>query len=125
MRAQIKRWIVAPTMAVGVAAGLIAAAMPQASASTTAPYIREGSRGMGVYCVQETLNLEFTLEPQYQVTVDSIFGPKTLASLKQFQLEHRFTVDGVVGRQTGSYMALLDTNNWPYLRDCVNYLPTY
>lgn len=125
MRAQIKRWIVAPTMAVGIAAGAIAAAMPQASASTTAPYLREGSRGTGVYCVQETLNLEFALEPQFQVTVDSIFGPKTLASVKEFQREERFTVDGVVGPQTGNYMALLDTNNYPYLRSCVNYLPTY
>jgi peptidoglycan hydrolase-like protein with peptidoglycan-binding domain len=124
VHARIKRLIVVPAMAAGIAVGILAGVMPSASASTTAPYIHEGSRGTGVVCVQLTVNDELAAEPQFHVDVDGIFGPKTLAAVKEFQRWERFTVDGVVGRQTGSYMALLDTNNFG-LPGCINYLPTY
>lgn len=70
-----------------------------ASASTTAPFIREGSRGTGVTCVQKALNnLGAHLVP------DGIDGPLTTAAVKTFQREVGFTVDGIVGPETGTYL---------------------
>jgi hypothetical protein len=51
-----------------------------ASASTTAPYVRDGDRGYAVWCVQYALN---NVYPRLHLDEDSKFGPATLAGVKQ------------------------------------------
>jgi peptidoglycan hydrolase-like protein with peptidoglycan-binding domain len=70
-----------------------------ASASTTAPYIREGSRGTGMVCVQKALN-----DLGARLVADGIDGSKTTAAVKTFQKKVGFQVDGIVGPNTGSYL---------------------
>jgi len=91
-----------------------------ADARVGAPYIRQGSQGQGVVCVQETLNAVGAA----RVTVDGIDGPATTASVKQYQGWFGFTQDGIVGPQTGTQMWTND-QGYGVPASCYNYLPTY
>lgn len=67
----------------------------QVQASRPLPTLRLGSKGDDVKYLQEALNYH-----GYTVTVDSIFGKKTEAAVKQFQKSRKLTVDGIVGQKT-------------------------
>lgn len=104
MRMSIKRSSVAVST-LGIAAAAALALAPSASASTTAPYIRYGSSGNGVWCVQYALNTQ-----GYNLTEDSKFGPKTLAAVKSFQRHTYLHVDGIVGPLTGDEIVGADSS---------------
>jgi peptidoglycan hydrolase-like protein with peptidoglycan-binding domain len=92
---------------VGVSAGTLAAvAVAPASASTTAPYIREGSHGTGGRCVHTALNDNFGAH----LTVDGIDGAKTTAAVKAAQRTIGYAADGIIGPLTGSYLYSEDVN---------------
>ncbi len=77
-----------------VAAG--AGAGPNANNATNSePTLVEGDTGAAVQKLQTRLNVWGAT-----LTVDSDFGPATLAAVKAFQTEQKLTVDGIVGPQT-------------------------
>lgn len=84
--------------------GAVALAAP-ASASTSAPYIRDGDKGYAVWCVQFALNTQ-----GWKLDEDSKFGPATLAAVKQFQRNTDQAADGVVGPLTGNEIAGADSS---------------
>lgn len=105
-----------------VAGGTILAACiatGTAFASTTAPYIREGSQGTGVKCVQRALNANF----HAGLVVDGIDGTKTTAAVKAFQREVMIQVDGIVGPESGTYLYSQD-ENLGLGATCYPYVPT-
>lgn len=59
------------------------------------PVLRLGSRGSTVVFLQQRLS-----DASFPVTKDGVFGPKTEASVKQFQGLRRLTPDGIVGPKT-------------------------
>lgn len=59
------------------------------------PVIREGSKGEYVRIAQGRLVVK-----GYPLKVDGEFGPKTKETVKQFQLDHRLKVDGIIGSKT-------------------------
>jgi peptidoglycan hydrolase-like protein with peptidoglycan-binding domain len=63
-----------------------------------AAYLRTGSTGENVRQLQEVLN--FLVKPQPLLKVDGIFGPKTQASVVQFQELAKLSADGIVGPLT-------------------------
>jgi peptidoglycan hydrolase-like protein with peptidoglycan-binding domain len=71
--------------------------VPAALAHGPVPAARYGDRGLSVACVQRGLRLL----NYSSVTMDGIFGPKTLAAVKSFQSSVRLSADGIVGRLTG------------------------
>jgi len=76
-----------------------------------------GSTGSDVVLLQNTLNIKLAQIPLLKP--DGIFGPKTLARVKQFQRGNDLVVDGVVGPKTWS--ALLNNSGQPDTRtgcDC-------
>lgn len=105
---------VAATAAVSGAI-LFAAANP-ADASKSAPYLKEGSKGFGVRCVQYA---SFT-------TADGDFGPKTTKAVKRIQAYFGLKQDGIVGPKTGEEILFLlaashdsrytDAKCYPYVR---------
>jgi peptidoglycan hydrolase-like protein with peptidoglycan-binding domain len=109
--------LVASIIGGAILAGTVATA---ASASTTAPYIREGSRGAGVLCAQLVF-IWTGIAPNMKA--DGIDGPQTTAALKTFQHDEGLAVDGVIGPATGSIL-------WQILHynigdsGCYAYLPT-
>ena len=58
-------------------------------------YLSTGSRGKNVVAVQEMLN-----ENGYKLETDGIYGPKTKAAVKDYQMVNGLDVDGVVGNET-------------------------
>jgi peptidoglycan hydrolase-like protein with peptidoglycan-binding domain len=103
--------------ALGIVATATVAMAPLASASTTAPYIRDGSRGFGVWCVQYALNTQ-----GFHLDEDSKFGPATLAAVKQFQRDTDLPADGIVGPYTGDEIAGADSS-WG-APNCESAVPT-
>lgn len=59
------------------------------------PFIKEGSTGSGVTQLQSALVVR-----GYPIATDGLFGPRTLAAVKQFQDSAGITVDGLVGPMT-------------------------
>lgn len=59
------------------------------------PTIRQGSKGAAVKYAQERLS-----KRGYRLTLDGIFGPGTVAAVRQFQAAEGLTPDGVVGART-------------------------
>lgn len=57
--------------------------------------LRKGSKGESVMWLQFELN-----EAGYGLTIDGIFGDKTLAALLTFQQSCKIEVDGIVGQET-------------------------
>lgn len=99
--------VLATTVAVGTA-----------DASTSAPYVREGSRGPGVKCVQEALNKAVHAE----LVVDGIDGPATTSAVKTFQYRYGLSEDGIVGPRTGEDVWAWDLSMG--LNSCYPYVPT-
>jgi len=74
----------------------VSAARRTATAATSGMALaRYGSRGLHVALLQRKLN-----DRGYRLAVDGIFGPKTLAAVKDYQRKHGLAVDGVVGPRT-------------------------
>lgn len=61
------------------------------------PVIKKGSKGDWVVIAQGRL-----VVAGYKIEVDGVFGPKTEEAVKQFQLDHHLTVDGIIGKNTWS-----------------------
>ena len=63
--------------------------------------LSQGSRGEGVRTVQSQLNTVARSYPAIaRLAVDGIFGPRTAASVREFQRIFDLTVDGIVGPAT-------------------------
>jgi hypothetical protein len=62
------------------------------------PQLQLGSRGQNVQRLQRLLNSR--LDSDTDLKVDGIFGPKTRASVIEFQKESDLKSDGIVGRET-------------------------
>ncbi|MCL4794829.1 MAG: peptidoglycan-binding protein [Bryobacteraceae bacterium] len=62
------------------------------------PVIRKGSSGLMVAYCQNLLNARGASHPI--LWVDGMFGPKTEAAVRQFQLMRHLYVDGIVGGET-------------------------
>ncbi len=62
------------------------------------PTIRNGSTGLSVAYCQNLLNARLTTQPC--LWVDGMFGMKTEARVRQYQMMKRLQVDGVVGGDT-------------------------
>lgn len=58
-------------------------------------YLKKGHKGSLVRELQEDLK-----KLGYKITVDGDYGPKTEATVKEFQKDHKLTVDGVAGPET-------------------------
>lgn len=61
------------------------------------PVLRDGDSGSAVKTAQSDLNKHGAAP---QLAVDGVFGPKTLAAVKQFQATSKLTVDGIIGPLT-------------------------
>ena len=57
--------------------------------------LKKGSKGVGVKWLQWELN-----ESGYNLTIDGVFGDKTLDAVKSFQHKHGLVIDGLVGKNT-------------------------
>jgi hypothetical protein len=65
------------------------------------PSIRSGDREHPVHTLQYLLRAR-----NHPVTVDGIFGPKTDAAVRAFQVEKHLTIDGIVGPKTWSALII-------------------
>ena len=74
------------------------------------PLLRSGSQGNFVYLLQFILN-----EYGYNLTVDGIFGSRTLNAVRDFQRNNSLSVDGLVGANT--WRTLLTLPPYPLLRE--------
>ena len=83
----------------GSAAGGQFAAGSSGAAPTNAAPVGSGAKGAQVSDLQKRLN---ALGMKPPLKVDGIFGPKTLAAVKAFQVSHGLKVDGLVGPKTTS-----------------------
>lgn len=104
--------------ALGASALLLA---PTASASTSAPYIRYGSSGAGVTCVQKALAFGAGLLTPSDV--DGQDGPKTTTAIREYQANVGIPVDGIVGPQTGDHL-MYDEELIGLYSACYPYIPT-
>lgn len=59
------------------------------------PVLKKGSKGDWVVIAQGRL-----VVAGYPLDVDGIFGQKTYETVKQFQLDHHLTIDGIIGKNT-------------------------
>ena len=75
------------------------------------PTIAPGANGEPVRRLQRALRRQ----PDLDIAVDGVFGPKTEAAVKDFQQGASLTVDGVVGPQT--WAALPDGGPMPTLKE--------
>lgn len=108
---------------VGAAVLATAIGVGTANASTTAPYIHNGTHGVGAECVQAGLNYA----DNAGLTVDGVDGALTTAAVKTFQRRNGLSVDGIVGPATGDILwrdILADeASSTPYIF-CGLWLPT-
>ncbi|RJL08397.1 N-acetylmuramoyl-L-alanine amidase [Paracoccus siganidrum] len=96
----------APTLCPGFDVRSWWASVDTGSASTIAapeipPTIRNGSRGEAVSDAQHRLRAR-----GYDIIADGIFGPRTEATVRQFQRANGLAADGIIGPK--SWAALLD-----------------
>ena len=96
---KIKLVALALAIATGAGAGVAAvatAAYGETAVVTEAANIVKGDTAANVKKVQQRLKeLGY-----YTIAVDGIWGPKTLAAVKNFQRDYGLTVDGIVGTWT-------------------------
>lgn len=59
------------------------------------PVLKKGSKGDWVVIAQGRL-----VVAGYPLDVDGVFGPKTEETVKQFQMDHHLTIDGIIGKNT-------------------------
>ena len=63
--------------------------------------LRQGDSGTAVFTLQRQLNRIAKDYPFFgKLTVDGVFGPRMVSTVKTFQRQFNLTADGVVGRQT-------------------------
>ena len=74
------------------------------------PLLRSGSQGNFVYLLQFILN-----QYGYNLSVDGIFGSRTLNAVRDFQRNNSLSVDGLVG--TNTWRTLLTLSPYPLLRE--------
>lgn len=74
------------------------------------PLLRNGDRGNFVYLLQFILN-----QYGYNLSVDGIFGSRTLSAVRDFQSNNSLAVDGLVGNNT--WKTLLNLPPYPLLRE--------
>ena len=74
------------------------------------PLLRNGDRGNFVYLLQFILN-----QYGYNLSVDGIFGSRTLNAVRDFQQNNSLNVDGLVGPNT--WRTLLTLPPYPLLRE--------
>ena len=74
------------------------------------PLLRSGSQGNFVYLLQFILN-----QYGYNLSVDGIFGSRTLNAVRDFQRNNSLSVDGLVG--TNTWRTLLTLPPYPLLRE--------
>ena len=67
----------------------------KAQEEKTMPVLKKGSKSEDVKILQQKLNSK-----GYKLTVDGIFGNKTLEAVKDFQEKNGLLVDGIVGKNT-------------------------
>ncbi|KPI18279.1 Peptidoglycan-binding domain 1 protein [Actinobacteria bacterium OV450] len=119
----------------GAAVTLLAGFSGTAQASSTAPSIGYGysTSGPGVKCAQIFANRYGGYSGHIQE--DGRYGSETQTAIKQFQARARrapynypLSVDGVVGKQTGTAMLRIardDHDLEPWIYDtCVHHLPS-
>lgn len=80
------------------------------------PLLRNGSQGNFVYLLQFILN-----QYGYNLSVDGIFGTRTLNAVRDFQRNNSLSVDGLVGNNT--WKTLLTLPPYPLLKQ--NYRGAY
>ena len=80
------------------------------------PLLRNGSQGKFVYLLQFILN-----QYGYNLSVDGIFGTRTLNAVRDFQRNNSLSVDGLVGNNT--WKTLLTLPPYPLLKQ--NYRGAY
>ncbi len=108
-------------VAVAVVAVLATTLIGTAEARVGAPYIRYGSTGEGVKCVQVAMNAS----NMGSLAVDGIFGSQTLSAVKRFQAWYGYSVDGIVGPTTGQSVYHWDLSTSQGYGDwCYNFVPT-
>lgn len=75
---------------------------PTTTTSATSKTFKGITRFLALHSYGEDVNLLQTLLNQhgYKLKVDGIFGPKTLAAVKDFQKKNGLKVDGIVGPKT-------------------------
>lgn len=73
-------------------------ALPQ-EPSSAQPVLRSGSTGEAVRRAQRALGT---------VSVDGVFGSRTLAAVRAFQARHGLVVDGIVGKRTWAALGSAD-----------------
>ncbi|MBS2536679.1 peptidoglycan-binding protein [Catenulispora sp. NF23] len=119
VRKTITRRAALMTAAAGLAATGSVAMAADASASTSAAYIRYGSHGAGVTCVQKALNYY----DGAGLVVDGIDGVGTTHAIEHFQSEQGVTADGIVGPKTGNYIYYINYYDAGG-SGCYAYIPT-
>jgi peptidoglycan hydrolase-like protein with peptidoglycan-binding domain len=110
----------------GVAAGISLCAGASAGSAAAAPGVGligpNSGNYNGVVCVQEALN--YWGYDGTPLNVDGSFGQLTYQAVKNYQDWNGLSVDGLVGRDTGSSLL----NQWGFTNyhpECWNYLPTW
>lgn len=98
-------------LVIAIAMMLSVVAVSTASAQTTtvnAPaftysgLMKSGMSGPGISTLQAALN---SVNAGGTIVVDGKFGPATASAVRQFQMSHGLTADGVVGPMTGAALA--------------------
>ncbi|NQX28694.1 peptidoglycan-binding protein [Microbacteriaceae bacterium VKM Ac-2854] len=90
-----------------ITAAPVAFAATTAASSTAAAWspIAEGENSANALTVQHLLNAA-----GYPVVADGVFGPATAEAVRAFQTDRGLSVDGIVGEQTGSALAVTVQN---------------
>lgn len=64
-------------------------------------YLTSGSRGIGVFKMQEYLNeIAASNKCLRPIPVDGMYGPRTVTAVQMFQYLYDLTIDGVIGSRT-------------------------
>jgi cell wall-associated NlpC family hydrolase len=93
--AKVSAALVAATLAAPVA-NVAQAQTSTATASSTVPLLKKGSRGQAVAAAQAKLG----------IPADGVFGPQTRRAVKAYQSAHGLVPDGVIGPLTANSLGL-------------------